>query len=227
MFKRIIASAAFLMIVCATSSFAQPSHRVEGSVFFGWNFTDGVSASTTVIGPDGGAFNRLDPKDAGVWGFNVGGFVNENAELGFMYSHQASKLVAGGTLGTPDNEIGDMKVVNYHGYFAYNFGETDKKIRPFMYGGLGATNFGSVDFSTPLRSGTIGGNTQFSTTWGAGAKFFLSPRVGLRAEAAWTPVYIKSDATGYWCDPFWGCYLVGDAQYSNQLRLTGGVTFRF
>jgi hypothetical protein len=43
----------------------------------------------------------------------------------------------------------------------------------------------------------------------------------------WTPTYIKTDAAGWWCDPFWGCYLVGNAQYSNQFTFEGGVTFRF
>ena len=47
--------------------------------------------------------------------------------------------------------------------------------------------------------------------------------VGVRA----TPAYIKSDAAGYWCDPYWGCYLVGNAQYANQIELNGGITFRF
>jgi len=39
--------------------------------------------------------------------------------------------------------------------------------------------------------------------------------------------YIKSDAEGYWCDPYWGCYVVGDAQYSNQFGFSGGITLRF
>jgi len=117
--------------------------------------------------------------------------------------------------------------MNYHGYLGYNFFEADAKFRPFLYGGLGATHFGSVDFSTPFLSGTIGGNTQFSTTWGAGVKYYPSPKIGLRFTTSWTPTYIKSDAAGYWCDPYWGCYLVGDPQYSNQINLTGGISFRF
>jgi len=51
--------------------------------------------------------------------------------------------------------------------------------------------------------------------------------VGARVGLHWTPTYIKSDAAGYWCDPYWGCYLVGDAQYANQFNLNGGVTVRF
>lgn len=53
------------------------------------------------------------------------------------------------------------------------------------------------------------------------------PRVGARVGVLWTPTYIKSDAAGWWCDPFWGCYLVGNAQYSHQFDISGGITFRF
>ena len=94
--------------------------------------------------------------------------------------------------------------------------------------GLGATNYSGVDYTRSNgQSGTIGSETQFSTLFGAGVKFFPSPSVGARVGIQWIPTYIKSDAAGYWCDPYWGCYMVGDAQYSNQWDISGGITFRF
>jgi hypothetical protein len=51
--------------------------------------------------------------------------------------------------------------------------------------------------------------------------------LGARFNFHWIPTYIKSDAVGWWCDPFWGCYVVGNAQYANQLEFSGGVVFRF
>jgi hypothetical protein len=225
MFKRMIASAVFLILVCTASSSAQ-SDRFEASVFAGWSFSDGVSASQAIVTP-AGTFNREDPKDSGVWGLGLGVHVSPQAEVGFMFTRASSALVLGGTAGTPDVELGNMGVYNYHGYFSYNFSEDTNRIRPFVYGGLGATNFGAVNYNTPLRSGTIGGNTQFSTTWGGGVKYFVKPHWGIRAAASWTPVYIKSDAVGWWCDPFWGCYLIGSAQYANSFHLTGGLTVKF
>jgi len=74
---------------------------------------------------------------------------------------------------------------------------------------------------------TIPGETQFSTTWSAGVNYFPAPKIGIRGAIRWTPTYIKTDSTGWWCDPYWGCYLTGDPQYSNQLELSGGITFRF
>ena len=74
---------------------------------------------------------------------------------------------------------------------------------------------------------SIPGETQFSTTWAAGVKLFPNPHVGVRLAMEWTPTYIKTDSVGWWCDPYWGCYLVGNAQYSNQFQFNGGVTVRF
>ena len=56
---------------------------------------------------------------------------------------------------------------------------------------------------------------------------FPSPGFGIRLEGRWTPTYIKSDATGWWCDPYWGCYVTENAQYSNQFELSGGIVIRF
>jgi opacity protein-like surface antigen len=118
-------------------------------------------------------------------------------------------------------------VRNYHGYVAYNFGDPDAAVRPYVLGGLGATQYGTLDVSVGGFDRSVDGDTQFSSTWALGVKLFPSPRFGLRLEGRWTPTYIKSDAAGWWCDPFWGCYVVGSAQYANQFELSGGITLRF
>ena len=81
--------------------------------------------------------------------------------------------------------------------------------------------------SSETSRGNIGGSSRFSSTWGGGLKFQSSEKVGFRLEGRWTPTFIKADAIGWWCDPFWGCYVVSNAQYSNQLDLAGGVSVRF
>jgi hypothetical protein len=58
-------------------------------------------------------------------------------------------------------------------------------------------------------------------------KVYPGKNVGLKLGMRWTPTYIKSDATGWWCDPYWGCYVTGDSQYSNQFEFGGGITLRF
>jgi len=222
MLKRIAWQVALATVVMASPVFAQDK-RAEVSVLFGWTFSDGVDGQPVVT--PSGVFDRIDPKDSFKWGLGVGFMTTENAEVGFLFSQQMTTLQAGGTTTV---DIGDTTVSTYHGYFGYNWGDPDASARPYALIGLGATNYGGVDFTRANgQPGTIGSETQFSTTFGAGVKFFPSPSVGARFGINWTPTYIKSDPGGYWCDPYWGCYMVGDAQYSNQWDIGGGITFRF
>jgi opacity protein-like surface antigen len=204
------------------------AQRVEISGIFGWSLSDGVTTDegNAVLGPDGNLYNEVDLKDSFSWGFSVGVLTSENVEVGFLYNQQMSELlIKGAGVGGPaELVVGDANVNNYHGYVAFNFLEADATVRPYILIGFGATNY--PDFVGPLgvQHDSL---TQFSTTWGAGVKAFPSPNFGVRAGIQWTPTYIKSDVEGYWCDPWWGCYVVGDAQYSNQLQFNGGVVVRF
>jgi len=224
MFKPVVVSVVLgLASVVASPAFAQ-SHKVEISGWGGWTFSDGVSGQTIQAG-DGKFYNRIDPKDSGSFGLSVGAYLANKAEVGFMYGRQFSSLVLGGQ---DSRDLGSMAVSTYHGYVGHNFGEHDSKLRPFAFIGLGATHFGTVHSSLNGTDRLIGGQTQFSTKWGGGIKYFPAPKVGLRVALTWTPTYIKSDAAGWWCDPFWGyCYVVGSSQYSNQFEFSGGVTIRF
>jgi outer membrane protein with beta-barrel domain len=197
--------------------------RVEIGASAGWDFSDGVNFDGVVAG-NGQIYNGIEPKDSFAYSLNLGYYATEQVEVGFLFSQQKSKL---NILGTTDVEIGDMSVDNYHGYVAYNAGDSDATVRPYFLFGLGWTHYGSVPFTVGSVSRDTQGNSQFSTTWGVGVKLFPSPKAGLRLGARWTPTYIKSDAAGWWCDPYWGCYVVGDAQYSNQFELSGGLILRF
>ena len=221
MYKRIALLLCALVPAMAAPAAAQA--RVEVSGFVGWAFSDGVSGNA-VLAADGNIYDRLDPEDSILYGFSAGYLVTPNVELGFLYSTQPSTLILGGT---NDREVADFDVSTYHGYFAYNFGEEDAPLRPFILIGLGATSFGGFDATFAGQTREISGETQFSGTLAAGVKFFFHKNIGARAAFRFTPTYIKSDAAGWWCDPFWGCYLVGDAQYSNQVEFSGGLTFRF
>lgn len=198
--------------------------RFEMSGNAGWTFSDGVSGSPVIV-PGVGTFDRIDPKDSFSWNFTLGYHFTENWEIEFLYDQQQSKLEASGTSTV---EIGDFKVKNYHGVFSYNFGDSHAQARPYVFFGAGATDYPGLSFTrlngTP---GEIGGNSKFSGTLGAGVKIYPGKHAGLRLQARWTPTYIKSDSEGYWCDPYWGCYVVGNAQYSNQFEVTGGLTLRF
>jgi hypothetical protein len=221
MIRKTILMAAAVALVAGTAS-AQDA-RVELSGTAGWTFSDGVSGDGVTV-PGVGTFNRVDPKDAFSWGLRLGFLLNDNSEVGFLFNQQSTELEVGGT---SSFTLGDESIYNYHGYYAYNFGRYNATARPYVLIGLGATQYGTVNVNVAGTQRDIDGNTKFSGTAALGVKVFPSPRFGIRLEGRWTPTYIKSDATGWWCDPYWGCYVVGDAQYANQFELAGGVTLRF
>lgn len=212
MIRRVILMVAVGALV-GSAAWAQDA-RVEISGTAGWTFSDGVNVGSIDDSPI-----RVDPKDAFSWGARLGFLVTPNVEVGGLFNLQKTDLEASGIV----NRSVPQSIYHYHGYLAYNFGEEDAQVRPYVLGGLGATQFGSLDTAV----GKIDGETQFSTTWAAGVKIFPSPNFGIRLEARWTPTYVKSDPEGYWCDPWWGCYVVGEAEYANQYELSGGITFRF
>ena len=220
---RVWTMAAVAALVLVAVPAAAQSPRVEVSVFGGWTFSDGVDGDAILAG-DGNFYDELGPKDSASWGLSFGVNATDNVEIGFMFGQQMSELEI---KGTAERVVGDITINSYHPYIAFNLTPADAPLRPYILIGFGATNYGSVEFTGAggVQRETEG-ETQYSGTFGAGLKIFAN-NVGARLGVQWTPTYIKTDSAGYWCDPYWGCYVVGDAQYSNQFQLNGGVTFRF
>jgi len=223
MTRRVCAAVTILVLAFAGSAMAQSRGQV--TVFGGYTLSDGVTGASVKAG-DGQIYNAVDVKDSFNWGFQFGVNATENLEIGFQFDQQRSQLNINGPATSRD--VGSMSVNGYHPYVAFNFFTSDAKIRPFVMVGLGATNYGAVSFTrTGGSAASTNGETQLSGTVGGGVKIVATPRVGLHVGVQWTPTYIKSNATGWWCDPYWGCYVVGSAQYANQFAFNGGVTVRF
>jgi hypothetical protein len=211
------------ILVCAVAVFclaspAMAQEKVEISGFLGWVVSDGVPITATPI--NGVTYTRVDPKDSASFGFTFGVNVTPQTQVEFLFSRQLSKMEVRGNGNTLS---GDMTVDNYHGNFVYNFGESDAKGRPFVFAGLGMTSYGEVMGA----KNTIPGQSKFSWDIGGGIKFFPSQRIGFKGMVRWTPTYIKTTGTGWWCDPWFGCYPTGIAYYANQFEFSGGVVARF
>jgi opacity protein-like surface antigen len=207
------------MLMLTPSAWAQ-DYKVEFSGFFGYTLSEGFNIDPVVF--DGERYDKINPTSGMSYGFTFDYLVTENMAVGFQYNQQRSTLEASGTTKV---EFTDMNVNNYHGIFTYNFGDEDNTIRPFIVGGLGATQYKPSD----IQGNSIESSTRFSTTWAGGVKAYPASNVGFKAMARWTPTYIKSDPAGIWCSPywFWGCYQLVDTDHSNQLEFSAGVTFRF
>lgn len=210
-----------LCVLFLTSAVGAQEHKIEVSGYAGWTFSNGVPIDNIEF--EGQIYNRITPKSGGSYGFTFGVFVTENIEIEFALDQQQSALEASGPGGK--REFTDMNVNNYHGNFVYNWGYDRDVMRPFIFGGLGATQYKPAD----VMGTAVDGSTRFSTNWGGGIKMYPSSNVGIKIMARWTPTYIKSDPGGIWCSPFWPwiCYRVSDTQYSHQFQLAAGITLRF
>jgi opacity protein-like surface antigen len=215
------------LLLVAASLVAAPGRaqdaRVELFAIAGWTSSDGVNGPAAYV-PGAGTFTGIEPGDSFSWGLGASFHVSDAVSLGFLYDRQRSQL---SVFGTETLVVGDMAVENYHGVIAFHFRPRAARVRPFVLGGLGLTRYGQLRFSAADQPREIGGDTRFSSTWGAGVKLWPGRSVGLRLQGRWTPTYIKSDRAGWWCDPYWGCYVLSEAQYANQFELAAGVSLRF
>jgi opacity protein-like surface antigen len=213
-----------ILALLATAGVAQAQDkRIEVVPFLGYTFSDGVNINPQPIG-EGRVVDRLSPTSGFSWGANFDYFITEDFSLGFLFSQQDSNL-EGRLQGSGKVNFTDMKVRNYHGIFSYNWGDEDSTLRPFFFGGLGATQYSPSD----IEGQNVDSSTRFSTTWGGGVKYFVSESIGFRFMGRWTPTYIKSDPGGIWCSPWypWSCWVLANPNYSNQGEFTAGVVLRF
>ena len=206
MMRTMILTAVVVALGAANALAQDPKVELSGTL--GWTFSDGVNVGAIDDSPVRSTQGR----------FLVGPppRLQREPQRGDRIPVRPPGHRPGG-----DGPLGDgsvpQSIYNYHGYFAYNFGDSDATVRPYSLGGLGATQYGSLNFTGPDGvAREVGGETQFSSPWALGLKMFPSPKFGLRLETRWTPTYIKTDPEGYWCDPYWGCYTVGEAEFSNQ-----------
>ena len=151
-----------VVALLASPAFAQSDSRMEISVNGGYTLSEGVDVrEDTVLGL---IISEVNPKSGGSYNINASFFMSEQAQVGFLFGQQFSTLELKTRAGTR-HDAADMKVNNYHGVFTYNWGYGDSQIRPFIFGGLGATHYSPGDADGfPVDS-----NTRFSTTWGGAA----------------------------------------------------------
>ena len=168
--------------------------------------------------------DRLSPKSAFSYGLGGDYFLNENFTIGFNFSQEKSVLRAN-VADLQGVDISNMNVNNFHGLVTYNFGEEDDKMRPFVFVGLGATNY-SPD---TINGYKVEGATKFSTTWGAGVKYFFKNDIGFKGGVRWTPTRINTESGGLFCSTYWpwDCWTAEHSNFSHQFEFSFGVVGRF
>lgn len=226
---RIVSRVMVVAALVAAPVVARAQPQIEVAFETGYTASEGIEASEPRI-LDGQIYNDLDITSGANIGLTFGVLFTDNAEIEFLWNRQFSTFSADNP--APSLELADVSVDNFFGNFVYNWLEREAKVRPFMFIGLGATHYSPGDpvaIATPVTTrNSIDGATKFAWTVGGGVKVYPAEHVGIRLNARWTPTYIKSDAAGLWCDPYYPtCWVLGDPDYSNQFSINGGITLRF
>ena len=199
------------------------AQRVEVSFNAGYSASEGITSNERPL--LGQLYDTLAVDSGASVNLTFGVNFTPNAQVEFLWARQNSRLQADGPGGKLP--LSELTLYNYMFNFVYTSGEGDAGLRPYFFVGAGATSYSFGEIQIPGSTGSIGGETRFSTNVGGGLKFYFTPSVGAKVGLRWTPTFIKSDTVGVWCDPFYGCWPIADTQYSNQFETAGGITFRF
>ena len=106
--------------------------RVEVSATAGWTFSTGVEADEAEWCP---AWEHPTASTSGAfsWGLRLEFFAGENSEIGFLSISNQRRSISK----ERRRQGRRHKVNNYHGYYAYNFGEGDAEFARTCSSGSG------------------------------------------------------------------------------------------
>jgi outer membrane protein W len=189
---------AILIVLGVTPAQAQ-SGKIELSVSGGGGTSAGYDLGRTVVDPaTGTVYDGISFGSGAVVGGGIGYYFTPQMEAELAFNRMDGKFSGRRVDGAADDEFQDVAINHLHGYFIYNFGDGEKKVRPFVGLGLGATIFSSDQF----RGNDVQSESFVSGSFTGGVKAALGKTLGLRLQARATPTYIASTTEGYWCG--WG-----------------------
>jgi outer membrane protein W len=198
---RVTALAAALIVVSCAPAWAQS-----------WEVS-GLAAYTPSAGLENQApeLSQLDIAGGFTWGIQGARLFTPRWGAEVLWTRQSSALRVGTDAGSAD--LFTMTIAQLHGDAVYHLGAPDARLRPFVFGGFGATFFSADDLES---------ETKFSFGLGAGIKYFRWNALGLRAHFRYKPTMMNDEDAADFCDPFGFCQ--GTLQ---QIEFAGGAVLRF
>jgi Outer membrane protein beta-barrel domain len=190
-----------LLLACGGSTQAQ-SWEVSGLA----GYTPSASLERRALELD-----RLDVRGGFTFGAQAGHSFGPRWGAEVLWTEQQSALQVETAGGKAD--LFTFTVDELHGNAAYHFADRDAKLRPFVFGGLGATFWGG---------GGLPSETKLSWALGGGVKYSPWKSFGFRGHIRYKPVILDDKAAGDFCVPFGFCQ-----GWLHQFELIGGVVARF
>ncbi len=202
--------AALVVVVCAGSVRAQHP-AIELNFYADYLWTTRVPATV----PDGsGGWNAgdFDIKNNPAYGIALDIEVRPGTQVELFYERQESEMeFIPNTFGSPTETLGDVTTSYYHIGALQGFRRG--KVMPFTGGTIGAT---SLD---PSQAGDT--KWMFSFAFHAGAKIYLSERIGLRLNGRLFASFLDASGGLYFGSGGAGLAIGGSALW--QWALGGGL----
>lgn len=167
------------------------------------------------------AHTDVDVATAATYGARLGYNLSPAFEIEVGWNHAKSNLNAtgygskglNGTIGTLGQDVIEASAL-------WHFG--NRRTSGYAVVGLGA-----MIFSPIITSVNVSNNTYFTTSFGMGGKFSISPRVAVRVDGRLRGTATShTTSAGTWCDWYGFCYYYNSNWYSSG-ELTGGLLVRF
>jgi hypothetical protein len=192
--------AVLLLVLAASPARAQPVEVAPLVIY-----TSSGSLDRTAENVDG-----LKIDDGLTWGARGTFFLTEHFGVEGLWTYQSTGLMM--TSGANTAEVFEMTINQAYGNAVYQAGSAGSRLRPFVFGGAGATFFEAPDLEGEVK-----------LTWnvGAGVKWFPQQRFGIEGRFRYRPTQLDDDDAGT-CGPFDFCQGT-----MKQIDVALGAIFRF
>jgi hypothetical protein len=162
--------------------------------------------------------NRLRVNSGTSFGTFIDYRLTESAQAELMWNRNMTSFSERNAVNGFYTKVFNSDIDQFQFGLLYMLRNSEKKLRPFIAGGIGATH--------DSNSGNNSNTTGFSYGLGGGVKYYLSRHIGLRGDARWVPSY-GNRTPGVICDPFGFCTQARVSNYFERGNFTGGLIFRF
>jgi hypothetical protein len=192
---------ALAIVLAGSPAWAQ---RVELTPLVAYSSTGRIEQTATGV-------TDLAIENGVTWGGQATYFLFTNLGIEALWTYQSTEL----GMSTPSGSatLFTMTVNQLYGSIVYQVGGGDATVRPFVFGGVGATSF--------FNGSEMTGETKFAWTAGLGLKWLLERRIALKAQARFTPTQLNGGASEF-CGPFGFCQGL-----LSRFEIAVGPTFRF
>jgi len=210
----------FVLTCGASCALAQESitQKIELTPFAGTRF----GGKITVNDPSNPTIDYLAIKSSIDYGAFFDYTIWDNFQAEVMWVRQPSALSAHDFTNNTLTQLTTSDLDSFTFGAAYSFKPVDAKLKPYIAGGLGFTNFTNTDNPNNVF---LGFNNRFSYNIGGGIKYYFSKYAGLRFDLRYAPTRTLPQNVQQ-CG-FNGCFQGVQTGHANQGEANLGLILRF